>query len=48
MNEIFFVFMKVKSFLLFLLSGLFLAAMVLGLRGIYFITMKASHVDGPV
>ena len=35
-------------YFMFLLLGLFLAAMVLGLRGIYFLTMKASHVDGPV
>merc|ERR1711981_443381 len=37
-----------KAGLYVLYVGLFLAAMVLGLRGIYFITMKAPHVDGPV
>ena len=39
---------SLNIYFMFLLLGLFLAAMVLGLRGIYFITMKASHVDGPV
>lgn len=37
-----------KAGLYVLYIGLFLAAMVLGLRGVYFCTMKASHVDGPV
>ena len=41
-------FRSLNTYFMFLLLGLFLAAMVLGLRGIYFLTMKASHVDGPV
>ena len=29
-------------------SGLFIITIVLLLRGTYYLTMKASHVDGPV
>ena len=31
-----------------LFIGLFLATIALLLRGVYYLTMKASHVDGPV
>ena len=32
----------------FHISGLFIITIVLLLRGTYYLTMKASHVDGPV
>lgn len=37
-----------KAGLYVLYVGLFLSAVILGLRGAHFCTMKVSHVDGPV
>ena len=35
-------------FLIIYISGLFIITIALLLRGTYYLTMKASHVDGPV
>jgi hypothetical protein len=36
-----------KGGLVVLYIGLFLATIALLLRGVYYLTMKASHVEGP-
>ena len=39
---------EIESFLIIYISGLFAITIALLLRGTYYLTMKASHVDGPV
>ena len=42
------IFLRNPNTNVFHISGLFIITIVLLLRGTYYLTMKASHVDGPV